>query len=365
MAAKEPDKTDAVATRPLDNIADDRGLSSSSTPNPGQVSDTLARASNEGHLVSPSTRCPNLPLGCEVAFTAVLVVAGTDTYPIPGSDKLGVGKSALNRISKAVGISWDERASHRTDDGKDPHFASYKAVGEYRDFDGTFRTIIGEKQMDLREGSEFAKSMKAGELSMARKFIAEHAQTKAQLRAIRSLGIQTSYTATELRKPFVCARLVFSGRVDDPEIQKVFAAETARAMLGGKNAMYGTRPELPPMEMGSESEGGAATQTEGTAGENGSGQGVAAGTSPATTEGQQTSETTPQGWKVPFGKYEGKAINDPEVTEGALGGMVDYCLMASEDKANAARKDEINGWLKEVHAEIERRKPATTSGVQY
>lgn len=229
----------------LATVSPDSAVKASSSAIPGAITDTLRRAMEQGHLVSPANSCPNLPAGCEVAVSTVLIDVPRETYDVQGGKALT--KTALNRIAKAVGVGWDDRRSHRTDNGDNPNFASYKAVGHFRDFDGTWRTIEAEKQMDLTEGSERAKTMKAGELSEARKFIAEHAQTKAQLRAIRSLGIRSSYTAAELEKPFVCARLIFTGQSDDPETRRVFAEATAKAMLGGSEMLFGTAETTRPM----------------------------------------------------------------------------------------------------------------------
>lgn len=318
----------------LEVIAPDEGLSASSSPNPGQITQTIKRALATGHYMGAATSCSNLPLGCEVAFSAVKIDLQRETYPLLIGKKRGIGKTALNRIGKAIGINWDTRLSHRTDDGKDPCFASYKAVGHYRDFDGTWRTVEGEKQMDLRDGSERAKSMKSGELSEARKFIAEHAQTKAQLRAIRSIGIETSYEPEYYEDPIICARLIFTGRSDNPEIQARFAELTAVAMLGGTNMLYGDRPQLPPI-------GPPSADTEATAGETASGQGEGAGGVSATVGEQQSQTATvtadppkpPAAYVLKTGKFANKSAE--ALTPSQLSLAVGYY-----DNLKATTKDE-------------------------
>jgi hypothetical protein len=123
-------------------------------------------------------------------------------------------------------------------------------VGHIRQFDGTTLTLIGTKEMDVREGSAFAldcaNRQKLGELAMQRRHIVSHAETKARLRAIASLGIRRSYSKEELLKPFVCAKLSFTGRSDDPELRRAFALKRADAFLSSSNGLYGAPPTLPP-----------------------------------------------------------------------------------------------------------------------
>ena len=131
----------------------------------------------------------------------------------------------------------------------------YTAVGYVRNFDGTPREIFGTKEMDLREGSaqvealvERAQGQKADgtdrkdpkkQIREMRLHLLSHAETKAKLRAIRSLGIKSGYTEEELRKPFAVARVMWTGRTDDPELRRMFAEKTADAMLGGITSLYG------------------------------------------------------------------------------------------------------------------------------
>jgi hypothetical protein len=363
----------------LEVIAPERGISPSSSSAPGQITETLRRAMAQGHLVSPANSCPELPQGCAVAVSTVLVDVGRETYSVAGG--VALTKAALNRIAKAVGVSWDPRQSHRTDRGDVPNFASYKAVGHFRDFDGTWRTIEGEKQMDLTEGSERAKTMKPGELSEARKFVAEHAQTKAQLRAIRSLGIRSSYTKEELDKPFVCARLIFTGQSDDPETRKVFAEATAKAMLGGSEMLFGTADTKRPMlteasEQATEPRAEAAIEPEVAqepevktctpdacfgAGANH----VKACYEPANVPAQEKVSTTAEpekaAWKITRGSARGLAVDDRRVTVETLKELRNFYLTnldsSGPDFADFSdeKKDLLAGEMREVVGELRRR----------
>jgi hypothetical protein len=213
-----------------------------------------------------------MPEGCTVAISSVTVdLASTkngnftnytsgDVYDV-GLGKLGLSKTVLQKIGAAVGVSWDPVSSGRVDDGSDPHYCRWRAVGRYRAFDGTSQLLVAEKEMDLRNGSaqlealweryetkkRFAKPGKEpkspeGQVREMRLHIQAHAESKAQLRALRSLGIKTSYTHEELEKPFYVAKVSFTGRSDDPALRSMFAEKIADSFLDSQRAMYGAQP---------------------------------------------------------------------------------------------------------------------------
>jgi len=255
-----PAKPDALAT--FNRITRDAAT----------VGEALERAQAVGHLVSPATSTGTLPEGTSIALSAVLVDVVKETYPIPGGDLRGLGKVALDRIALAAGVSWDPRASHRLDDGRDPRFCAYLAVGSVRMFDGSTCTITGEKELDMRDGSPAVEALRAryqdkladwkrdkqglapkspeAQISEVRVHLLSHAASKAKLRAVRSLGIRTSYTKTELAKPFVVAKLTFTGETSDPELRREFALMRAASFLGAHESLYGAgppaAPQLPP-----------------------------------------------------------------------------------------------------------------------
>jgi len=380
----------------LELLTPDRGIAPSSTSNSGQVTDTLKRAMERGHLVSPSTTCPNLPIGCEVAFSAVLInPKSSEVYSVGG--KLGLAKPALDKIAKAVGVNWDPIQSRRLDDGSDPYFASYRAVGFYRHFDGTMMQIMGEKQMDLHDDSEWAKKLTPGELSMQRKFIAEHAETKARLRAIRSLGLQTSYTEAELAKPFIVAKLMLTGRVsreDDPtgELQKILTHNISNAMMGGNRMLYGQEPvsETAPQQIAESSAGNVepdgspamaaasfpiesdkpaeTTQQPQCTPDQCFGKGashvkacyetapspVASTTQPATTA---ASAPAGEAWVITDGSMKGIPVTDQRVTNEHLGSLLDLFTSRLESGEDLSEDDvnRIKHKRRQVEAELTRR----------
>lgn len=243
-----------------------------SVDDPTGLTQRLEVAAKRYHLVAPQAAVGFIPEGCSVAISAVMIDVDNETYKIPGGSNLGLSKVALDRIAAAAGLTWDARLSGRIDDGSDPRYCVYRAVGHIRDFDGTTRTIIGEKEVDMREGSPQVDAIVErciARLKRDRKGISEtearrhgrqaaenqirelrlhilgHAETKARLRAIRTLGIRTSYSPAELRKPFVVAKLAWSGRTDDPELRRAFALEQQRAMFGANAALFGAPAAAP------------------------------------------------------------------------------------------------------------------------
>lgn len=224
----------------------------------------LESIKQEAHLIAPATAVGMLPEGVGIAISRVDVNSDLDTYDV-GGGKRGLSKTVLQKLGAALGISWDPVASGRLDDGSNPYYCHWKAVGTYHTFDGKPQILVGEKEMDLREGSAQLEALweryhekkkqypnakdPSGQVREMRLHIMSHAETKAQLRAIRSLGIKTAYTAEELRKPFIAARACWTGRTNDPDLKMAFAQMTADAFLGGARSLYGNRHSAPPAQL--------------------------------------------------------------------------------------------------------------------
>lgn len=239
--------------------------------NADQVSARLQDAAAEAHLVSPATMCGALPEGCSVAMSIVHVdTNSTEVYAITGwrdnpkpDDTMGLGKVALDKIAGAAGISWVSELTGRLDDGRDPRYVHFRAVARVRDFDGTVRELPGEVEIDARDGSPqieeiITKAKKANkgqgrdpssQILELRKFIIRHAESKAMNRAIRKLGVRTSYKRAELSKPFAVAKIMFDGHSDNPEIRRMFAERIADNFLGARASLYGPPQRQPAPQM--------------------------------------------------------------------------------------------------------------------
>lgn len=211
----------------------------------------MREAAENWNFISPAPSVAAIPEGCALAFSAVVIDAKHDTYPIPGGSKVGLGKPALDRIKGALGVKPIPQQCGQIDDGSDQWFVHYVWNGYYRDLDGTIVPLIGEKKLDLREGSALVTNLRriaakrgrdaTDEIAQMRSFILEHASTKARLRAIRSLGIKTSYEPIELAKPFVAVRLSFTGNFQDPDARAHYQRRLTDSFMDDTSAAFGGR----------------------------------------------------------------------------------------------------------------------------
>ncbi len=225
------------------------------------VNQVLAWCAKHTHLVTPAVSVGTIPEGCSVAFVTLwcnpkLKKDGGDCFPV--QQERMPAKHILDQIAQAAGIKWDPQLGGRVDDGSHPHYCHYKAVAHVTHFDGTEAVLVREKQMDLRDGSPFVRKLEKdaanatdakgnkrprdpeNQIIELRGFILEHAESKAKNRVVRSLGIKTSYTKEELStKPFVVAKLMFTGETDNPELKLYFDQLRAQKMLGGTRALFG------------------------------------------------------------------------------------------------------------------------------
>lgn len=236
-----------------------------------KVTMQLAELSQNFHLVSPASSVDFLPEGFGVSTSFVQVNVAkdaADTYEV--GDKVGLSMDTLKRIAAAAGLEWHTGASGRLDDGSDPHYCHYRAVGRVKNFDGSWRVVTGEVEMDLRDGSPQveeirekarARARKTGksnddgdsQIREIRKFLLRHAESKAKNRAIADMGVRRAYRKEELAKPFAIARLVWTGHSDDPELRRIFAEKMADSALNAQHTLYGTTtggaaPQLPRKE---------------------------------------------------------------------------------------------------------------------
>ncbi len=254
----------APAQRPAVSIATTEQLSAlaGSYTDPKQAMEVMRTAAQLAHLVTPQTSVPMLPLGCVIATSLVWVDPDRDTYGIPSKDSTtrGLDKTALARISAAAGVDWHPSMSRRLDNGKDPYYVRWRSVGYVRSFDGSQRTLVGNVEIDLRDGApealECEKLDREGkdstkrdangvpkELVVKRKFIVRLAESKARNRAIRDLGVRTSYERAELQeKPFTIARIMFTGHSDDPALKLAFAQMIGQSFMAGRAALFGPEP---------------------------------------------------------------------------------------------------------------------------
>jgi len=216
------------------------------------VNQRLKWAMENAHLVSPVTAVSRLPEGVGIALSMELINIERDTYGLPGG-KRALLKPALERISRAAGVKWHPAECYTRVVG--PFHVIARAVGHVTDLSFQDSPVVGEVDMDYGPGSigeekVFAdakdKSFAEKTLREIRHFLTRHAESRAYLRAIRRLGIATSYAGPELAKPFVALQLTWTGRSEDPETQRAFSRMTAERFLGASSALYGKREDRAP-----------------------------------------------------------------------------------------------------------------------
>lgn len=331
----------------------------------------MSWAQENANLVSPATAVGSMPDGCGVALSVVVIDSQADTYPT-GGGKLGLSKTALQRLGHAAGVSWDPIASGRLDNGSHPHYVRWRAVGTYRAFDGQVQTLHAEKELDLRDGSPQIIGKSDKQIGEMRAHAQSHAETKAQLRAIRSLGIKTGYTSQELQKPFVCARIMFTGQSRDPEMQREFSRMTAESFLGGRRSLYGNGAAVgapaparlaPPPPVGStyvqDDDESPAEYHETTAEpqqyEQPRAQPAETRAAPEQQRSEHSAGADPSkraGYKMPFGRSKDKAIEDAD--KGDLEWMA--TTIAGKIADGSSRYPDKDGqFVKAMHAEIAKR----------
>lgn len=236
---RKPD-TAAMAKRPQLPI----GLIS----DPLKLTEQLHAMERHYHVMSPAISISQMAQGYG-ANLAVVQIDPTVVFDEPHDPKSGTGpdcywsksihsgdrnkrslrKEGLLKLCQAIGVQWDPTHCRRLDDGKQRFFWRWQYFGYVRTHDGQVQPLQGSFELDLRDGGGDAVGMKAPQLNKARANGNEVCETKAMLRAIRTLRIQQSYTVDELKKPFLIVRFSFTPDMDDPEIKK---AVTLQAMSG-------------------------------------------------------------------------------------------------------------------------------------
>lgn len=199
---------------------------------------------------------------CEVRIDAAVDDKGVggmvyrDKSFMKNDNQRALGKIALDMIAAAAGVSWlPHPHSRRTDDGRTLNLWGFTVVGAYLAMDGMVQTLPpGSAEVDLRDGSpqiggwtpeKWKAATAAGRNNVngwsearvlqARRFGQALAETKARLRAIRSLGLKQVYTVEELARPFIIPRVSFTPDMSNPTV----AAVVTEQRMAGIAALYG------------------------------------------------------------------------------------------------------------------------------
>lgn len=216
----------------------------------GAVFDRIAASAN---LITPITRPDHIP----PMHAITLRVARLDPTPERGDvyvdrqfckeGERALTKVALLKLWNLAGGTLVTAECGRTDDRLRPHYCSWRFVGDLRQMDGTRVRYVGEKEIDLADGTPAAakalgKNNNPDNLANARLHLASNCETKALLRMVRAaLALRSKYTAEELAKPWVVPALVAQPDMSDPEVRRMVAAQS----LGLEAALYGPAPGAP------------------------------------------------------------------------------------------------------------------------
>lgn len=179
------------------------------------------------HILTPMarTKIDSVAIGKIPVLRVTTISSNPDdheVYTIPAlPGKLILTKVGLMRLDALAGITdWTTRADFID---KNPLKARGEASASIEDIDGTKRTISQNFQLDLTDGSPQASNKKPAQLAQARANIITLVETGAMNRVRRVLlGLQSTFTAEELKKPFVIMKLVDAPLdTSDPLIRKL------------------------------------------------------------------------------------------------------------------------------------------------
>lgn len=240
------------------------------------VNGQLQQEKLRGAHILAATTLQTIPAMHRPVVSSVLIdpdVKNKEVYPQRGGG-LSLSALAFKKIADAMGIQWVPEECGRLDDGKDPDYVLYRMSGLVKALDGTWRKIIGDKEIrmgviieeltdnyrekaqkyldDPKDGPAFRKQfpsdadiekwvsekVRVDALQM-RKHMLPRAQSGALARATKSIGIRETYTPEELKKPFVFPKLVFTPDPNNPQDRAFLLAQGAGAI----NQLY--RAEQP------------------------------------------------------------------------------------------------------------------------
>lgn len=251
------------------------------------ISKELELYKKEGaNLLMPSTSIAGLSEWHAPVVEKVFLSSNPDdgdVYPHDNTDDEGNGKKkfrlskqGLMKLSVCAGVIWSVEQSRRLDNGSNRDYCAYRAVGGLRKADGQPIFFSAEYDMDFEvieeelRGSYEAKANKykkdktaadkaayvdfcvKRDLLQKRKHKVKLCEAGAMNRVIRELlGLKNAYTATELQKPFVMARIIFKPDYSDKEVRAKLIDASIKSMMGiyGPQAVERGIKEAEPIDI--------------------------------------------------------------------------------------------------------------------
>ena len=168
-------------------------------------------------------------------------------------DAFALSKVGLLKLSDAAGVRWDPRQCCRLDNGANPLYVAWQAVGGIRRSDGSWSWVKGTKEIDLEVLREDIREEQARKLDrdrdtpkdpearaayleakvnkewlQRRKHKVALAETGAMNRVLRSLlKVKSQYTAADLAKPFIVQQVVLDPTAD-PAVAQAMKVRVAQ-----------------------------------------------------------------------------------------------------------------------------------------
>lgn len=226
-----------------------------------RINQQLQEAKTKGaHLLAPLTlqTIPDMHRPVVVSVQIDPEPKNKEVYPQRGGG-LSLSALAFQKFADALGIQWDPKQCRRIDDGSDPNLVHYRMVGRIKALDGTWRVIMGDKEIRLetviqeltdnycdkaeaykRDDPKFRQTFPTEEAVerwvqekvrqdalQIKKHMLARAQTGAMARAVKSVGIRETYTKDELMRPFIFPKLVPDFDPNNPEDRAFLRAQAA------------------------------------------------------------------------------------------------------------------------------------------
>jgi len=237
------------------------------------------------NLLMPSTQFEGLSEFHAPVIERVMLSSNPsdgDVYPHseeedPAKQKFRLTKQALMKLSVCAGIVWSVTATRRVDDGSNRNYVCYQAVGGLKKADGTPIFLKAQYDMDFevveaelralyetktkskwmkdktdKEKAEYIEFCVKRDMLQKRKHKLKLAESGAMNRVVREiLGLKNTYTAAELAKPFVMARIVFRPDYSDRDVKAKIIDAHIKAMTGvyGDSAIANVNKETAAIEI--------------------------------------------------------------------------------------------------------------------
>jgi len=167
----------------------------------------------------------------------------SEVFPMQGG-KLYLAASSRRKLAAVAGIAENWRESGIIEDT--PAKVRYLAVGAVQDAAGQWRSVTATKTLALEDLQKQPK-MSPERLQSIWQYRYERAETGAWSRlATAALGLKPSYTAEELKKPFVVTRVILALDFSDPEVRRMVTARALEAQANIFGPATALRPAIGP-----------------------------------------------------------------------------------------------------------------------